>query len=204
MINLAFSVCSVLATPLILSFTTSKVLASVLAVSGSGLLAGSVVMTVTGGPRPRIHGVLAFGFLFAAGLAVIGLRPSAPLVATGLFLVMFGAPIINGSSQAIWQTKVPPDLQGRVFAVRRLIAQFTAPVGFLTAGPLADYVFKPLLVPGGRLAGSAGRVLGVGPGRGIGLLYLCLSILPLLVSLWGYAQPRLRRVEEELPDAVAG
>jgi MFS transporter, DHA3 family, macrolide efflux protein len=203
MINLVFSVCSVLATPLVLSFATSKVLASVLAASGSGLLAGSVVMTVTGGPKPRIHGVLAFGFLFSVGLAVIGLRPSAPLVAAGLFVVMFGAPIINGSSQAIWQTKVPPDLQGRVFAVRRLIAQFTAPVGFLSAGPLADYAFKPLLVPGGRLADSAGRLLGVGPGRGIGLLYLTLAVLPLLASLWGYSQPRLRRVEEELPDAVS-
>lgn len=203
MINLVFSICSVLATPLVLSFTTSKVLASVLAVSGAGLLAGSVVMTLTGGPRPRIHGVLAFGFLFAAGLAVIGLRASAPWVACGLFVVMFGLPIINGSSQALWQIKVPPDLQGRVFAVRRLIAQLTAPIGFLSAGPLADYVFKPLLIPGGRLAGSAGRLLGVGPGRGIGLLYLTLAGLPFLASLWGYSQPRLRRVEQELPDAVS-
>ena len=204
MINLVFSVSSVLATPLVLSFASSRVLGTVLAASGAGLLAGSVAMTVTGGPRPRIHGVLAFGFLFSAGLAIVAFRPSAPLVACGLFVVMFGAPVINGSSQAIWQVKVPPDLQGRVFAVRRLIAQFTAPVGFLSAGPLADHVFKPLLLPGGRLAGSAGRLLGTGPGRGIGLLYLSLAVLPLLASLWGYLQPRLRRVEAELPDAMPG
>ena len=139
----------------------------------------------------------------ALGLALVGLRPDPRLIAGALFLVMFGAPIINGSSQAIWQVKVPPDLQGRVFAVRRLIAQFTAPVGFLCAGPLADHVFRPLLLPGGPLADSAGRVLGVGPGRGIGLIYVSLSILPILASLWGYARPGLRRVEEELPDALA-
>jgi MFS transporter, DHA3 family, macrolide efflux protein len=203
MINLVFSISSVLATPLVLSFAPPAVLAGVLAASSAGLLAGSVVMTVTGGPRPRIHGVLGFGLLFGLALAIAGLRPDPVLIAAGLFLAMFGAPLINGSSQAIWQVKVPPDVQGRVFAVRRLIAQLTAPLGFLSAGPLADYVFRPLLVEGGPLAGSVGRVLGVGPGRGIGLIYLSLAALPVLASLWGYARPRVRRVEEDLPDAIA-
>lgn len=202
MVNLVFSVTTVLVTPLVLSFATPRELASVLAASSAGLLAGSVVMTVTGGPRPRIHGVLAFGLLFGAALFVAGLRPNPLLISAALFLLMFGAPIINGSSQAIWQVKVPPDLQGRVFAVRRLIAQLTAPLGFLSAGLLADRVFQPLLSEGGALAGSVGRVLGVGPGRGIGLIYVTLAVLPLLFSLWGYAQPAIRRVETELPDAI--
>ncbi|HJX27974.1 MAG TPA: MFS transporter, partial [Thermoanaerobaculia bacterium] len=202
MVNLVFSIATVLVTPLVLSFASSRVLASVLAASSAGLLAGSVVMTVTGGPRPRIHGVLAFGFLFGAAPLMAGLRPDPLLISVALFLLMFGAPIINGSSQAIWQVKVPTGLQGRVFAVRRLIAQFTAPLGFLSAGPLADRVFQPLLDEGGALAGSVGRVLGVGPGRGIGLIYVTLAVLPLLFSLWGYAQPSVQRVEAELPDAI--
>ena len=204
MINLVFSIATVLVTPLVLSFATRGVLATVLSASSAGLLAGSVIMTVTGGPRPRIHGVLAFGLLGGVALAFVGLRPSPLLIACALFVVMLGAPVINGSSQAIWQVKVPPDVQGRVFAVRRLIAQFTAPLGFLGAGVLADRVFEPLLAAGGPLAGSAGRVLGVGPGRGIGLIYVTIAVLPILISLWGYAQPRLRRVEEDLPDAIPG
>jgi MFS transporter, DHA3 family, macrolide efflux protein len=202
MINLVISTATVLVTPLVLSFASPQVLATVLSTASAGLLTGSVVMTLTGGPRPRIHGVLAFGLLFGVALVLAGLRADVRLVSVALFLLMSGAPIINGSSQAIWQSKVPPDVQGRVFAVRRLIAQFTAPLGFLCAGPLADHVFGPLLLPGGPLAGSVGRVLGVGPGRGIGLIYITLAILPILTSLWGYAQPRLRRVEAELPDAV--
>lgn len=202
MINLVISTATVLVTPLVLSFASPRVLATVLSTASAGLLTGSVVMAVTGGPRPRIHGVLAFGLLFGTALVLAGLKPDPLLVSGALFLLMSGAPIINGSSQAIWQVKVPPDVQGRVFAVRRLIAQFTAPLGFLSAGPLADQVFGPLLLPGGLLAGSVGRVLGVGPGRGIGLLYITLALLPVLTSLWGYAHPRLRKVEEELPDAV--
>jgi DHA3 family macrolide efflux protein-like MFS transporter len=202
MVNLVFSIATVLVTPLVLSFASPRVLASVLSVSSAGLLTGSVVMIVTGGPRPRIHGVLAFGLLFGVALLAAGLRPNLLLISAALFLLMFGAPIMNGSSQAIWQVKVPPDLQGRVFAVRRLIAQLTAPLGFLSAGPLADHVFQPLLTEGGPLAGSVGRVLGVGPGRGIGMIYVTLAILPLLFSLWGYAQPSVRQVETDLPDAI--
>jgi MFS family permease len=202
MLNLILSMVSVLMVPLVLSVTNAKVLGRVLMISSAGLLTGSVLMSVTGGPRRRIHGVLGFGLLLGVGLVVVGLRPNPWLIAAGLFITMFGAPVINGASQAIWQAKVPPELQGRVFAVRRMLAQFTAPMGHLAAGPLADKVFGPLLLPGGALAGSVGLVLGVGKGRGIGLLCICLAVVPILASVWGYAQPRMRQVDEDLPDAI--
>ena len=202
MCNLVFSVAMVLVVPLVLSFSAPAVLGRVQAVAGCGLVAGSLLMSITGGPRRRIHGVLGCGLLLSVALVVVGWRPSAPLIAAGLFLLLFLAAIVNGCSQAIWQVKVPADVQGRVFAVRRMFAQFTAPVGQVSAGPLADRCFRPLLVAGGPLAGSVGRVLGVGPGRGIGLLYVCIAVVPLLSSLWGYAQPRVRNVEDELPDAL--
>jgi len=202
MCNLVFSIAMVLVVPLVLSFSVPAVLGRVQATASCGLLAGSLLMSATGWPRRRIHGVLGFGLLLAVMLVVVGLRANAPLIAAGLFLTLFSAAIINGSSQAIWQVKVPADVQGRVFAVRRMLAQFTAPAGQVAAGPLADRCFRPLLVAGGPLAGSVGRVLGVGPGRGIGLLYVCIAVVPLLSSIWGYLQPRVRHVEDELPDAL--
>ena len=72
-----------------------------------------------------------------------------------MLLWYVGLPIINASSQAIWQSKTPPDMQGRVFAVRRMIAQFTVPIGDFSAGPLADKIFNPALMPGGALSASA-------------------------------------------------
>jgi len=204
MMNLVLSVGTVMLIPMVLSLPASdpKLLGTVLSISSAGLLAGTAVMTITGGPRRQIHGVLACGYLFALAVVLTGLRPYVPLIAAASFLKMFGVPIINGSSQAIWQRKVPPDLQGRVFAVRRMIAQLTAPVGYLLAGPLADRVFEPLLRPGGALADSVGRVIGVGPGRGIALMFILTAALPAAVSTWGYLNPPLRNVEEELPDRV--
>ncbi|HEX3560528.1 MAG TPA: hypothetical protein VHU19_15080 [Pyrinomonadaceae bacterium] len=68
-------------------------------------------------------------------------------------------------------------------------------------GPLVDRVFGPLLAPGGALAGTAGRFVGVGQGRGIGLLFVVLGVFITLTALTGLLYPRLRRVEDELPDA---
>ena len=93
-------------------------------------------------------------------------------------------------------------VQGRVFAIQQTIARAAAPFAYLLAGPLADGVFKPLLVSDGPLAGSFGRVIGTGPGRGIGLLFVAMGVLKMAVSAAGYALPRVRLIEDELPDAI--
>lgn len=58
------------------------------------------------------------------------------------------------------------------------------------------------MAPGGPLAGTIGRVIGVGPGRGVGLLFMTLSVCIIVVVLLSFLNPRLRKVEDELPDAA--
>jgi hypothetical protein len=139
------------------------------------------------------------------GLSIIvaGMRPSTLLFAVAVFLFFVGLPIINGSIQVIFQRKVAPDVQGRVFALMRMIAGSSLPLAYLVAGPLADRVFEPLMTTGGLLAGSIGQLIGVGPGRGIGLMFITLGALTILVTLVAYQYPRLRLLEEELPDLIA-
>jgi hypothetical protein len=109
-------------------------------------------------------------------------------------------PIINGSNQAIWQAKVPPEVQGRVFSVRRLIAQFPTSFAMMAIGPLADQVFEPAMMPGGSLAPIFGKLLGTGPGAGMGLLLFSGGIIGALIGLGGYLIPAIRDAEEILPD----
>ncbi len=200
--NLVLGFVVVLVTPMVLGFADAAILGLVLTALNSGMLAGAAVMSAHGGPERRIHGVLSMGLVMGVGIAAAGLRPDPYLVGGALFVALFAAPILNGSSQAIWQSKVPPEVQGRVFAVRRLIAQFTAPIAYLLAGPLVDGLLDPWMAPGAPLAGSVGRVLGVGEGRGIGFLFVVLGALMMLLSAGGYLQPRVRRVEDDLPDAI--
>jgi DHA3 family macrolide efflux protein-like MFS transporter len=190
--------------PMILSFTSADVLGAIISIAGGGMLAGSLLMSAWGGPKRRIDGVLHFELLSGLCFLLIGLRPSAWPVALGAFGAHLTIAIIYGSNQAIWQSKVPPNVQGRVFATQQMVAKSTTPLAYLTAGPLADKLFEPLLASDGPLAGSIGQITGVGPGRGIGLLFIVMGILKVAVTLGGYLYPRIRLVEDELPDAIAG
>ena len=116
--------------------------------------------------------------------------------------MMLGMPLSNGCSQAIWQTKVAPNVQGRVFAVRSMIAFSIQPIAFALAGPLAERVFEPFMREGGELAPIFGPLIGVGPGRGIGLMFVAAGAVYLLFALTLLIHPRIRRVELELPDAI--
>lgn len=200
--NFIFGFANILIMPLVLSFASPAVLGTILSIGGIGMLMGGLLMSVWGGPKRRINGVLGFSLLTGGALAFGGLRPSALLLAAAAFVALFTSPIINSCSQAIWQTKTAPDVQGRVFAVRRMIAMSMMPLSYVAAGPLADKVFEPLMAVDGPLAQTVGHIIGVGPGRGIGLLFVVVGVLTVVTVVASYLYPRLRFVEDELPDAI--
>jgi hypothetical protein len=161
------------------------------------MLVGSVALSVWGGPRRRIRGVLGFAAVFGLCLILMGMRPSIPLIAAASFGLLFTAPIILGCNRAIWLSQTPPNMQGRVGSIRMMIEWSATPLAYLIAGPLADKIFEPLLAAGGPLAGSLGKFMGVGPGRGIGLMVMTLGALVLLLTTAGCMNSQLRNVETE-------
>lgn len=202
-INFFTGIVSVLVQPLALAFAPITVVGSILSVGASGMLFGSIVMSVWSGTKRPIYSIFSFSLLGGLSIAFAGLRPSVPVFFVTAFLYFLGLAIINASSQVIWQKKIPYEIQGRVFAVQRMIAGGALPLAYLLAGPLADRVFTPLLVANGPLADSVGRIIGVGPGYGIALLFVIMGGLTTLATIVGYCYPRLRFIEEELPDAIA-
>lgn len=191
----------VAATPLVLSFTNSAEFGVVAAAGGAGMIAGGLVMVAWKGPAKRVPLMLTALCGTGIFIALYGVRPSALLVGVGQFGFFFCLPIANAPAAGIWQRRVPADAQGRVFAVRRMLARVTVPIAILIAGPLIDGVFKPLLTRHGSLAGVLGPALGTGPGRGIGLLFVLLGLAMLITTLIGAANPRLRAVEDVEPAA---
>lgn len=201
-VNFLWGMVGALITPMILGWASSDTLGAIISVAGVGMLAGSLIMSAWGGPQPRINGVLCFEMLSGLCFVLIGLRPSFWVVAAGAFGAHVTIAIVYGSNQAIWQSKVEAQVQGRVFATQQMVARSTAPLAYLLAGPLADRVFNPLLAAGGPLAGSLGPVLSTGPGRGIGLLFVLMGAIKVAITLIGRLDPHVRNVEHELPDAV--
>lgn len=200
--NFAVYTSEVLFTPLVLSFASTKVLGMVLSTGGSGMLVGSIVMSIWGGPKRQIYNILGFELLLGLCIFLVGMRASAILIIAGSFVAFFTIPFFQSSSNAIWQAKVALDVQGRVFAIRRMFTWSSRPLAYLIAGPLADRIFEPLMTVNGPLAGSIGHIIGTGPGRGIGLMFVVMGALTVLTTIIAYQYAPLRLVEDELPDVI--
>lgn len=176
-------------------------LASVQAAMGIGGVIGGLIYTAWGGPKRKIHGLLiatTFSYLLGDFLFAVGRTPVVWMVAG--FLAAIFIPVIVGSNKGIWQVKVAPDVQGRVFAVQALFEQISLPIGYLLAGPLADRVFGPAMMPDGALANVFGWLVGTGPGAGMGLMFIFTWIMGVSIGLGGFLIPAVRRVELDLPD----
>ena len=194
---------AIIATPMILARTSNNVgsLATVETIAAFGGVAGGLLMSTWGGPKRKAKGVLlGMSAESILGPVVIGLSRAVPGWAIGSFMSQLFIPIINGSNQAIWQSKVPPAVQGRVFATRRMIAQISFPVAVLFAGPLADRVFEPAMSAGGVFAALFSPLVGTGAGAGMSLMILFSGLLGIAVGLIGYSIPAVRNVEDILPD----
>lgn len=201
MVNL-LAMSTVLRTPMVLARTGNDeiTLGIVSSISAIGGVAGGLVMSIWGGPQRRIHGVFGGLILVNVGRALMGLGQEVYVWSITGFFVLFFIAVCNSSNQAIWQSKTPTDVQGRVFAARRVTGQLSFPLAGLIAGPLSDRWFEPAMTTGGNLAPIFGGLVGTGPGAGMSLLILFAAIIGIIVPSLSYAIPAFRNVEDIIPD----
>jgi MFS family permease len=203
--NLIASVCMTLWIPMILARTSNSptALGIINTVSAVGGVVGGALMTAWGGPHRKVYGVL-WGMVSASalGIMLMGFGRTLPIWLVAGFLGSLIIPFINGCNDAIWQAKVPHDVQGKVFGTRMMIAQVSVPMAMLTAGPLADIVFEPRMMPGGVLAGVFGPLVGVGRGAGMALMFVLFGGVALLVGVASFMVRDIRDVEVLIPDYV--
>jgi DHA3 family macrolide efflux protein-like MFS transporter len=189
-------------TPMILarSGNNATVLGSIASVAGVGGVLGAFLISIWGGPKSRINGMLLG--MIGAGLSkiIFGLGQQPLVWLPAQFCSSLNFPLLSSTSDAIWRSKVQPDIQGRVFAARSLVLLVTSSLGYLLSAPLADYVFEPAMQSGNWLATILGPVFGTGRGAGMAFLYVLASLCLVLVGLSGYALQNLRQVETVLPD----
>jgi DHA3 family macrolide efflux protein-like MFS transporter len=107
-----------------------------LASAGSlGALVGAFGVSAWGGLHSRrFLGVMVPMAIAGLALMLLGLSPFLYLCAAAAFLASAMAPVFDSHSQTLWQSVTPSHLQGRVFSVRRVIAQCTGPLGIALAG----------------------------------------------------------------------
>lgn len=189
--------------PMVLARTAqnSVIFGSVQTAGAIGGVVGGIIMSAWGGFKRRVHGVLMGWFMGGVFFAMLGVGQGLSVWIPFMVLMMLVVPLINTSNQSIWQSKVAPDLQGRVFSARRLIAWFTNPIAPMIAGVLADYVMEPAMATSTTgMSQLLGGWFGTGPGAGMGVLLFLSGMLAALVGLSGYLFKPVRNAESILPD----
>jgi MFS family permease len=166
--------------PLVLSGTANdeSALATVQSTGAVGGIVGGVILSLWGGTKRRIHNVLVGGAgACLLGVAWLGLGQIVLIWAIGSFFFAFFEPFVEGGNIAIWQVKVPADVQGRVFSARHLLVQIPYLFGILIAGYLAETV-------------------------AIRTVLICVGLIGMVIFITGYFFQNIRRAEEFLPDVM--
>jgi MFS family permease len=176
-------------------------LSIVQAMLGVGGVLGGIVVSLRGLPRRKIHAIFGFAAAsFLLGDFLLAIGRSLPMWSVAAVLSAFFVPFIVAGDRTIWQTKVNPAIQGRIFAVQGMLRNCFLPIGYLLAGPLADRLFEPALQFGGAWVAAFGWLVGSGPGAGMALMFVCTAVIGATISLCGYLIPAVRNVERDLPD----
>jgi DHA3 family macrolide efflux protein-like MFS transporter len=189
-----------LQTPYILSRTggNEAALGALLGAYSLGSLTGALLMATWGGTKRRVHTMMPGIATLGAALALLGMQFNALPMAVLLFIMGIFPPVNNVSIISTLQAKVPPDLQGRVFAAISQISMTLIPLSYLVAGPLADQVFEPFAASDAWQPFAP--LFGTGAGAGIGLLLTVAGIAIAAISLGIYALPLVRSLDTALPN----
>ena len=174
---------------------SAQTLASTATAAGLGGVAGAVVVSCWGGPINKVKGMLA-GFI-GAGLSktVFGLGLSTQVWVPAQFCSSLNFPLLGSSESAIWMTQINPARQGRVFAANALVLQVVSAGAALIAGPLAEHVLEPALLPSRPLANLVGGLAATtGPGAGMAMAYVLSALAMAGIGLGGYRFATLRQI----------
>lgn len=146
--------------------------------AGVGGVGMGLLLSSWGGLKGRrVYGVLLPMMTAGLGIITLGLSRSLPLSVAAMILIGASLPFVTAHSRTIWAARVPREMQGRMFALRRMLSQGTGPLALLLAGALIAL----------RPAGQVAVLMGCGA---------------VLVGLSGLLRPAIRNIEETVPDGT--
>jgi MFS transporter, DHA3 family, macrolide efflux protein len=105
-----------------------------------GVVAGGLVLSVWGGFQRRIYTTLMGVTGMGLGILLITFAPQNMFILAiiGMAVAGFMNPITNGPIFSIMQTRVAPEMQGRVFTLLNSLTSAMSPLGMLVAAPVAE------------------------------------------------------------------
>lgn len=163
----------------------------------SGLL-GSLIVQKFPQPKKRVPlmaNIMIFSFLICNILLGVGRNYIWWTIAVlaGHFFV----PLLLANMEYFMRTKVPLEVQGKVFSARNTIQYATLPIGNLLCGILADNFFEPYMLGRGYGQEFFHYFTGEGSGSGLALMYIFLGLIGFIGSFLFKKNKNFNKLDEK-------
>jgi DHA3 family multidrug efflux protein-like MFS transporter len=175
---------------------------SLVSVEAWGLLFGFISLAfIVGGLAVAKFGlgsnalrlVLVCNLVNWAVCSVFAVQPSIVMLTVGMVAWLGLIPVVEAAEQTVLQRSIPFERQGRVFGFAQLVENAAAPLTAFLMAPLAEQVFMPLMTDGSG-ADVIGSWFGVGPERGIALMFTIAGLIGVVVTIAALRSRSYRRL----------
>ncbi len=173
----------------------------VLAITGTGFIAGGAAVARFGLGTNPLRTLLLVNVGVAIPGALFAIREWWWLYAAGIFVFMCLTPAAEAAEQTIIQRVVPLPKQGRVFGFSQSVEAAASPITAFVIGPIAQFAVIPWArSPEGRVATE--WLLGTGEARGIALVFVIASLIMLVVVLAAFGSRSYRLLSRHYADSA--
>lgn len=172
------------------------ILGLVQTVMGIATMLGSIIVTFLPAPKSRVRVILNC-LLFSMGTEnfILAFGRNVPMWCFGAILGWIFIPVMSANVDVLMRTRIPIEMQGRVYSTRNSLQFFTVPLGYLCGGFLTDKVFEPFMAA--QSTNSLWITLfGEGKGSGAALFFLVIGIFGALSCLPFRACKSIWRLEK--------
>ena len=144
---------------------------------GIGVVVGGLTLGVWGGFKSKIVTCLSGVVGLGLGVLIFGLAPANLfwMGVVGAAMLGFMNPIANGPLQAIMQSKVAPEMQGRVMGTLGSICSAMMPLSMLVVAPVAEFL-------------------------GLRVWYWAGGALTIVLAAWAFMVPSIMELDRSVKD----
>lgn len=187
LLNFIASISVVLLGPLMMSIYNAQIYGNVQASIGFAMLLGGLCSGLIPDTKNKIKRILFILILCSIGPIISGLSLNWLIITAGFFIFMFPVPYVNTLLMSLFQVKIESHVLGRVGALMNAVLRAITPIAYLCAGPLADYIFEPLMNE---------------KGKGIGLIFIMSGAMLIISCSIMLLNKTVTSIEDRLPDYV--
>jgi DHA3 family multidrug efflux protein-like MFS transporter len=148
----------------------------------TGFIIGGLIIAKKGLGKNPLKTLFRANIVMWIAAMFFTIQSSIVLLAIGVFVWVILMPFVEATEHTIIQRVVPLERQGRVFGFAQSIEQAASPLTAFLIGPIAEFIFIPFMTTG-KGVDLIGSWYGVGPERGMALVFSLAGFIGLIVTM---------------------